>query len=57
MDFKLIIIALVVSVGFFVTSTGLAGGSPIYTFLASFGLFMIILVISMLLFAKKKSKK
>lgn len=54
MKMNLIIIALVITVGFFVVASGLGQGSMIYTFLASFGLFMVIIVAGILIAAKKQ---
>ncbi|GAA0854450.1 hypothetical protein [Aliiglaciecola litoralis] len=54
MKLSLIIIAFVITVGFFLVSSGLGQGSMLYTFLASFGLFMVIIVVGVMLAAKKQ---
>lgn len=54
---KILIIVVIVTVGFFIASTGIGEGNTLFTFLAAFGLFMIIAFAGFIMFAKKQQKR
>ena len=56
MAIKLLIIAVIIIVGIFVSATGIGSGSGIMSFFAAFGLFMIIIFVGFILFAKNQKK-
>lgn len=57
MAIQLIIIAVIISVGVIFSATGLGSGGGIMSFIAAFGLFMIIIFVGLILFAMKQKKK
>lgn len=57
MAVQLLIVAIIIAVGVLVSATGLGSGGGIMSFIAAFGLFMIIIFVGFILFAMKQKKK
>lgn len=57
MAIQLLIIAVIIAVGVLVSATGLGSSGGIMSFIAAFGLFMIIIFVGFILFAMKQKKK
>lgn len=54
---KIIIIALVITIGFVVSITNLGSGGFLFTFLVAFGLFCVIGLVAMAVLMKKRKGK
>lgn len=54
---KVLVIAVIITVGFLLSVTSLGNGGFLTTFLVAFGLFSVIALVALIMFAKKNKPK